>query len=116
MAYLCASLPSTVSVVDFVATVRKETTKEAINAAFKVGCRWSAQWYPRISLMSRWSRAIFAVTLTHPSLMGFDDGHGRQHGQGRGMVRQRVGLFLPRRRPCRISSLKKGFISVPGVI
>ena len=53
----------------------------------------------------------------------YDQGAGRQPGEGSGLVRQRVGLLLPRRRPGRRSWSQKackfragaGFAARPGV-
>ncbi len=95
----------TVSVVDFVAQVERPTTKEELNAAFEEASEGRDEGHP-----GRDHRRILRP-------VGFDGFQGRfslldrrpavptwswvGDGQDRGLVRQRMGLLLPHRRPGR---------------
>ena len=92
---------STVSVVDFTATVDKAITKEELFAAFDAAAagpmKGVLQVVPRPAGQHRLQGQPLqqlASTRIHQCL--------RQHGQGRDLVRQRVGLQLPRCRPDRL--------------
>ena len=93
-------IPTSVgSVTDFVADLKQNVTKDDINAAFKTAADGSLKGileYTEDPIVSSDIRGN-----THSCI--FDGlrhhGAGRQHGQGYGLVRQRVGLFLPHRRP-----------------
>ena len=95
----------TVSIVDFVATVEKSTTKEELVKLFKdaadgplngiLGYTTGEYFDPLVSMDFKGDprSSIIDLSLLH--------GHGWQHDQGYDLVRQRVGLFLPHLGPCR---------------
>ena len=72
----------TVSVVDFTADVSRPTSVEEVNAAFREAAAGPL-------------KGILGVS--DEPLVSTDDGAGRHDGQGDQLVRQRMGLQLPRR-------------------
>ena len=92
----------TVSVVDFTATVARDTSVEELNDAFRAAADGPAQGHPR-----RLGRAprVDRLPRRQPLLdhrRRVDHGARREHGQGHQLVRQRVGLQLPRGGPHRL--------------
>ncbi len=91
----------TVSVVDFVADVERSTTAEELNDAFEKAAQRADEGHsrnhPRAARLIRFQGR--RPLLDHRRLV--DDGHGRDDGQGRGLVRQRVGILRSDRRPGR---------------
>ncbi|MCK7483024.1 MAG: hypothetical protein M0C28_42335 [Candidatus Moduliflexus flocculans] len=88
-----------VSIVDFVAVLKKTATAEEINAAFK-----AAAAGPLKGILGYTDEPLVSVRLPGRPPLGhrrpaLDQGHRRQPGQGHRLVRQRVGLLLPARRP-----------------
>ena len=87
------------SIVDLVVRVGRETTKDEVNELF----RSKADSGPFEGILQLHRRA--ARLDRHPALVVLvdlrqrpDDGE-REHGQGLRLVRQRVGLLVPARRP-----------------
>ena len=89
----------TVSVVDFTAELDKDVTLEELNARVPRGGRGTAQGHPRrerrAARLDRLPRRL--PLLDHRPRL--EHGPGRQLREGHRLVRQRVGLQLPRRRP-----------------
>ena len=88
-----------VSVVDLAAIVDKKTTGEEVNAALKEAADGRAQGHPAV--LGR--RARLDRLQGQPALVdrrrAVHEGHGRRFREGPVVVRQRVGLFEPLRRP-----------------
>ena len=88
-----------VSVVDVVFEVSKKTTKEEVNAALKSAAEGKLKGIlqfeeaPLVSIDFKGNPAF----LHHRR--SAHDRHGRHHGEGDLLVRQRVGLFEPAPRP-----------------
>ena len=92
-----------VSVVDLVAVLKKPTTTEAVNARAEGSRRGLPQGH---SGLHRRPRGLHRHAAQFQQLdCGFadDQGAGWRSAEGPGLVRQRVGLLLPRGRPGRIS-------------
>ena len=88
-----------VSIVDFVAVLKRAATAEEINAAFTSRRGRPAQGHP-----GRHRRAARLLRLHGQSPLRdrrrpLDQGPRRHPGQGHRLVRQRVGLLLPAGRP-----------------
>ena len=102
-----------VSVVDLVAVLAKPTTTEEVNAALKA----AAEGELKGILAYTEDPVVSTRHAAQPQQLdrGFadDQGAGRQPGEGRGLVRQRVGLFLPRGRPGRVPRREGSVISFP---
>ena len=91
----------TVSVVDFTATVSRDTSVEELNEAFRAAAAGPHEGHPR---RLRRAARLDGLQGRRPLLdhrRRLDHGPGRQPGQGHRLVRQRVGLQLPGRRPHR---------------
>ncbi len=89
------------SVVDLTIEAERETTVEEVNAALQGGRRRRAAARaccstPRIRSSPRTSSRTPRSSIVDSQLTAVMDGHD---GQGRLLVRQRVGLLEPRRRP-----------------
>ncbi len=86
------------SVVDLTVEAKRETTVEEINAAMKAAARRPDEGHPRVHRGSdRVLRHRQEPRLVDLRLAA-DRGDGRDDGQARRLVRQRVGLLQPRRR------------------
>ena len=88
----------TVSIVDFTAELKTKTTTEELR---KVLCD-AAQEAQGDHGMRDGAPGLDGFQGGRPLLCrgcGIHPGAPRQHGEGRGLVRQRMGLFLPRGRP-----------------
>ena len=91
-----------VSVVDLVAVLDKPTTTEEVNAALKAAAEGSLKG---ILALHRRSGGVDRHAAQSEQLdrgRADDQGARRQPAEGRRLVRQRVGLFLPRGRPDRV--------------
>ena len=89
----------TVSVVDFTADIARPTSVEELNDAFRAAAAGPMKGILGVSdepLVSMDFKGDAAV-LDHRRRV--DHGHRRHAGQGHRLVRQRVGLQLPHRRP-----------------
>ena len=88
-----------VSVVDLAAIVDKKTTAEEVNAALQGGRRRPAEGHPRV--LDRGAR--LDRLQGQPALVdrrrAVHEGDGRRLREGAVVVRQRVGLLEPLRRP-----------------
>ena len=105
----------TVSIVDFVAELAKKVTVEEVNERSARGRRGRPEGHPGLQ---RGSAGLDGPQGRRPLLhrrWAADHRHGRQHGQGRGLVRQRVGLLLPRGRPGQLSVGPRQGLAGPGV-
>ena len=90
-----------VSIVDLTFIAEKPTDVKAINAALKAASRRRAQGHPRLRpRRARQLRLQGQQALLHRRRAA-DQGR-RQQRQGPQLVRQRVGLLQPRRRPDRL--------------
>jgi phosphoglycerate kinase len=86
------------SATDLTVTVGRETTVEEVNAAFKARRRRPAEGLPGLHRgRDRLQRHRHRPGVLHLRLR--PDQGDRQPGQGRRLVRQRVGLLQPPRRP-----------------
>ena len=88
-----------VSVVDLTVELGKPATAAAVNDAFR-----AAAAGPLKGILDATDEELVSVRLQRqPALVdrrpALDRGGRRQPGQGAGLVRQRVGLLLPRARP-----------------
>ena len=88
------------SVVDLTVEAERETTVEEINAALKA----AADAGPLKGLLLYTEDPIVSSDIVKNPASSIvdsaaDRGDGRHDGQGRRLVRQRVGLLQPRRRP-----------------
>ena len=95
-----------VSVVDFVAVLKKNTTTEEVNAALK-----KAAEGPLKGILAYTDDPVVSTDMLHNPNSSIvdsraDQGAGRQSGEGRRLVRQRVGLLEPRGRPDRVPRQK----------
>ena len=91
----------TVCVVDFTAELEKNVTIEELNEAFRDAAAGPLKGILGVSdepLVSTDFRGDDRSSI----IDALDHGPRRQHGQGHRLVRQRVGLQLPRRRPRRV--------------
>ena len=92
----------TVSVVDFTAIVSRPTSEAALNDAFRTAAAGPHEGHPR---RVRRAARVDGLQGRQPELdhrRRLDHGPRRHDGQGHRLVRQRVGLQLPRGRPDRI--------------
>ncbi len=92
----------TVSVVDFTAIVSRPTSVEELNDAFRAAAAGPMKGILGVSdepLVSMDFKGDDRSSIIDGAL---DHGHGRHDGQGHRLVRQRVGLQLPRRGPDRL--------------
>ena len=92
-----------VSVVDLVVFVEKKTTVEEVNAALKKASEsgpLKAIWDTK---KRNWSRPTSRATAFFHRRRAHDLGRRRQLREGHLVVRQRVGLLLPRPRPDQLS-------------
>ena len=92
----------TVSVVDFTADVRRETSVDELNEAFR-----AAAAGPMKGILGVSDEPLVSIRLPGRQPLvdhrqRVDDGPRRVDGQGHRLVRQRVGLQLPDRRPRRL--------------
>ena len=95
-----------VSVVDLVVFVEKKTTKEEVNAALKKASE-SGPLKGYLGYEDRnWSPPTSRATAVLPSWTRPDSGRRRQLREGDLVVRQRVGIFLPRPRPDQLHGSK----------
>ena len=92
----------TVSVVDFTATVRRDTSVEELNDAFRAAAAGPHEGHPRRLRRAARVDGLQGRLALLDHRRRVDHGPRRQHGQGHRLVRQRVGLQLPRRRPDRL--------------
>ena len=88
-----------VSLVDLVAVLKNKATAEEVNAAFKKAAEGALK-----GILGYTDEPLVSVDFMSDPHSGIVDapvhqGHRRQPRQGPGLVRQRVGLFLPARRP-----------------
>ena len=94
----------TVSVVDFTADLARETSARSSTPRSATAAAGPDEGHPgrlrRAARLDRTSRATRARRSSTPSRRW----SSAAHGQGHRLVRQRVGLQLPRRRPHRASS------------
>ena len=89
-----------VSVVDLVAFVEKKTTKEEVNAALKKASESGSA--EGLSGLRRAGTGLLRLQGRRPFFdrgCALDSGRRRQLREGDLLVRQRVGIFLPRPRP-----------------
>ena len=89
----------TVSVVDFTADLARPTSAEEINAAFREAAAGPLKGILGVSDEPLVSTDFRGDTPELDHRRRVDDGPRRDDGQGHRLVRQRVGLQLPRRRP-----------------
>ncbi len=95
-----------VSVVDLVAVLAKNTTAEEVNAALKAAAEGRAEGHPGLH---RGPGGVHRHAAQPEQLhrgRPVDQGARRQPAEGRLLVRQRVGLLLPRGRPDRVPGEK----------
>ena len=97
-----------VSVVDLVVLVEKKTTAEEVNAAFR-----AAAAGPLKGILAVDDAPLVSIDFrgnSHSSIVdcAVHEGDGRRLRQGAGVVRQRVGLLVPLRRPARCYMASKG--------
>ena len=86
------------SATDLTVTVGRETTVEEVNAAVKAAAEGALKGYLKYTE----DEIVSSDIVTDPSSCIFDAGLTKVHrqpGQGRRLVRQRVGLLQPPRRP-----------------
>ena len=88
-----------VSVVDLVAVTRRTTSDEEVNAALKAAAEGELK-----GILAYTEDPVVSTDMLHNPNSSIvdardDEGAGRRSCEGRGLVRQRVGLFLPRERP-----------------
>ena len=94
------------SVTDLTVELGSDVTVDEVNAAFKAARRGRAAGVHRLHRgPDRVLRHRRLAGLVHLRLAA-DDGARRQPGQGRRLVRQRVGLLQPARRPHRLVASK----------
>ena len=96
-----------VSCVDLVAVLDKSTTTEAVNAALKAAAEG-----PLKGILAYTEDPVVSSDMLHNPNSSIvdradDQGPGRQPGEGAGLVRQRVGLLLPRGRSGRVPGRKR---------
>ena len=104
---------SDVSVVDLSVKLRRQTTAEEINAAMKRAADGRAQGDPRVlQRAARLGRLPRQLPLLDPR-RAEHQGDGRRLRQAARLVRQRVGLLLPRRRPRRADGDRDDAMSIP---
>ena len=92
----------TVSVVDFTATVSRPTSVEELNDAFRAAAAGPLKGILGVSDEPLVSMDFKGDSRSSIIDADVDDGPRRDDGQGHRLVRQRVGLQLPRRRPHRV--------------
>ena len=92
----------TVSVVDFTATVGRDTSVEELNEAFRAAAAGPMKGILGVSDEPLVSMDFKGDSRSLDHRRRVDHGHRREHGQGDRLVRQRVGLQLPRRGPRRL--------------
>ena len=102
-----------VSVVDLVAVLEKDATAEEVNAALKAAAEG-----PLKGILAYTEDPVVSTDMLQNSEQldrrrAVDEGAGRQPGQGGRLVRQRVGLLLPRGRPGEDSGRQGPVKSVP---
>ena len=88
-----------VSLVDLVVETGKPVTAEEVNAALRKAGRGRAEGDPGVH---RRAAGVHRLQRQPPVLdrgRRLHLGHGRHHGEGAGLVRQRVGILLPRAGP-----------------
>ena len=91
---------ATGSLTDLVVTLGRETTVDEVKAAFRDGCGRPARGHPPVLRgPARLDRHHRERVLLHLRQRAHDG--AREHGQGVRLVRQRVGLLVPARRPDR---------------
>ena len=100
-----------VSVVDFVAVLKRDTTNEEVNGALK-----AAADGPMKGILSYTNDPVVSTDmLQNPNSSIVDleltKSARRKFGEGRFLVRQRVGLLQPHRRPGRLSG-KEGVVKL----
>ena len=100
-----------VSVVDLAAILDKKTTKEEVNAAFKAAANGPLKGILQVRRgAARLDRLPRQPAFVDPR-RGLHERHGRRLRQGPVVVRQRVGLLEPLRRPAALHG-QEGALSV----
>ena len=92
----------TVSVIDFVAITERPVTAEAANDALRDGCRRTDEGAARRDRRGAGEHGLQGRRALEHRRRAIDDGHRRQPPQGHRLVRQRVGILVPSRRPGRL--------------
>ena len=100
-----------VSAVDLVAVLDKPATAEEVNAALKAAAEG-----PMKGILAYTEDPVVSTDMLHnpnSSHRGWanDQGAGRRPAEGPGLVRQRVGLFLPRGGPDRVPGSQGAVVS-----
>ncbi len=91
-----------VSLVDLVAVLKKTAVGRGGQRRLQGRRGRAAQGHPRLHRRAARLRGLHVQPPLGHRRRALDQGHRRQPGQGHGLVRQRVGLFLPARRPGQI--------------
>ena len=90
---------STVSLIDLVVKTGRSTTVEEVNDIFKQAADGPAQGHPPVLRRAAGKLRLQGEPPQLHLRLALHDGHGGRHGEGARLVRQRVGLQQPRRRP-----------------